>query len=60
MSKAYHLRSTCRPEARRAHVGTIFVWTECGREVNAILVDNEHALCHECLAVDARLAELAA
>ena len=57
---ALHLRSTARPEARRTRVGTIFVWTECGREVNATIVDNEHALCTECLMIDARLAELAA
>jgi hypothetical protein len=44
---AQHLRSTTRPQIERVG-GWYKVWTECGLQVNATMVDNETAECAAC------------
>ena len=50
---AVHLRSTSRPELALTAQGRIRVWTECGEQLDAVLVDNEVASCPRCGQVNA-------
>lgn len=53
---AIHLRSSSNPKFSRTRVGRIYVWTECGIECDAIIVDNEFASCPTCNTIDRSLA----
>jgi hypothetical protein len=50
-----HLRSSESHQVVKTEQGRFLVWTECGRQVDAMIVDNESATCPECNEVDAHL-----